>query len=256
MPDHSLTTADLVLLQEILDLSHIPAGVSPAETMHEVLERVQTLVGCDAIIVHVRHEVPEPQQRWASQRPPPEWSEGNKATTTLGTWSTALEWSEHWSVSDSVQEEAQLLLSCSTGPGASICILAPREHGTPYGSREITLLELLLPHLRPLVTAVYGPPEAAPPPTLTRRQVDILELVRLGMANREISRRLGLSEGTVRKHLEHVYARLGVLNRTEAVSAYFDASTPTAAPSRPAGRREHPADRDDRTGAGPPWEVA
>ncbi len=43
-----------------------------------------------------------------------------------------------------------------------------------------------------------------------------------GLTNRQIGRELGISEGTVRKHLEHVYARLGVTNRMSAVAAYPD----------------------------------
>lgn len=52
---------------------------------------------------------------------------------------------------------------------------------------------------------------------LTSRQVQVLELVREGCTNGQIARRMGLSEGTVRTHLNHVYARLGVASRTAAV---------------------------------------
>jgi DNA-binding CsgD family transcriptional regulator len=52
---------------------------------------------------------------------------------------------------------------------------------------------------------------------LTRRQCEVLELVRTGRANTQIARLLDLSERTIAHHLEHVYARLGVSNRTAAV---------------------------------------
>jgi DNA-binding NarL/FixJ family response regulator len=45
-----------------------------------------------------------------------------------------------------------------------------------------------------------------------------LRLVADGLTNRQIGRELGLSEGTVRKHLENVYARLGVQNRMQAIA--------------------------------------
>ena len=52
---------------------------------------------------------------------------------------------------------------------------------------------------------------------LTDRQREVLRLVRLGMANKQVARALGISSGTVRKHLEHAYERLGVQSRTEAL---------------------------------------
>jgi DNA-binding NarL/FixJ family response regulator len=51
---------------------------------------------------------------------------------------------------------------------------------------------------------------------LTRRESDILELLASGHSNREISRRLFLSEKTVKAHLASVFRKLGVTNRTQA----------------------------------------
>jgi len=45
----------------------------------------------------------------------------------------------------------------------------------------------------------------------------ILELLAVGLANKEIADRLGLSPGTVRWHLENIYSKLHVHSRTEAV---------------------------------------
>lgn len=53
---------------------------------------------------------------------------------------------------------------------------------------------------------------------LTERELEILELIAKGMSNAEAARALGLSPGTVRTHLEHIYAKLEVSNRTEAVT--------------------------------------
>lgn len=51
---------------------------------------------------------------------------------------------------------------------------------------------------------------------LTRREWDILNLLAEGHSNREISRRLFLSEKTVKAHLAAVFRKLGVSNRTQA----------------------------------------
>ena len=55
-------------------------------------------------------------------------------------------------------------------------------------------------------------------PRLTAREHEVLALVALGNTNAEIARRLWLAPGTVRKHLENVYAKLGVNTRTAAVA--------------------------------------
>jgi DNA-binding CsgD family transcriptional regulator len=54
---------------------------------------------------------------------------------------------------------------------------------------------------------------------LSPRQREILELVAAGKTNAEIATLLWISPGTVRKHLENAYDRLGVHTRTGAVAA-------------------------------------
>lgn len=56
---------------------------------------------------------------------------------------------------------------------------------------------------------------------LTPREYEILELVAEGRTNDEIARLLWVSPGTVRKHLENTYEKLGVHTRTAAVAAAF-----------------------------------
>jgi DNA-binding CsgD family transcriptional regulator len=55
-------------------------------------------------------------------------------------------------------------------------------------------------------------------PMLTAREREILDLVAEGKTNAEIAERLWLSRGTVRKHLDNVYAKLGVHTRTAAAA--------------------------------------
>ncbi len=51
---------------------------------------------------------------------------------------------------------------------------------------------------------------------LTRREMDVLRLVVEGKTNQEIALALGISDKTVEKHLEGVFAKLGVASRVEA----------------------------------------
>ncbi|GAA2235500.1 MULTISPECIES: response regulator transcription factor [Kitasatospora] len=56
-------------------------------------------------------------------------------------------------------------------------------------------------------------------PTLSPREAEILQLLAEGLANRQISRRLFISEATVKTHLVHIYDKLGVDSRTGAIAA-------------------------------------
>lgn len=53
-------------------------------------------------------------------------------------------------------------------------------------------------------------------PQLTDREREVLLLVRDGLANKQIARRLDIAERTVKAHLTSVYQRLGVTDRTQA----------------------------------------
>jgi two-component system, NarL family, response regulator len=53
-------------------------------------------------------------------------------------------------------------------------------------------------------------------PSLTAREMEVLELVARGMTNREIGAALSVGEETVKAHLKHVFVKLGASDRTEA----------------------------------------
>ena len=53
---------------------------------------------------------------------------------------------------------------------------------------------------------------------LTAREKEILELIKIGLENKEIAEKLHISPQTVRKHLENIYDKLQVNNRVEAIS--------------------------------------
>lgn len=57
---------------------------------------------------------------------------------------------------------------------------------------------------------------------LTAREVEVLRLVAQGRSNREIATQLFIAEKTARNHVERIYAKLGVNNRTQASLAAID----------------------------------
>jgi DNA-binding NarL/FixJ family response regulator len=53
--------------------------------------------------------------------------------------------------------------------------------------------------------------------SLTPRELEVLEHMRLGRTNRQIAEDLVISLGTSKNHVEHIIAKLGVSDRTQAV---------------------------------------
>ena len=65
-----------------------------------------------------------------------------------------------------------------------------------------------------LMNRMRAPGEEA----LTAREIEVISLVARGQTNKEIANALYLSEATIKTHLLHVFAKLGVDDRTEAVT--------------------------------------
>jgi DNA-binding NarL/FixJ family response regulator len=57
-----------------------------------------------------------------------------------------------------------------------------------------------------------------PDAVLTPREAELLSLLTEGLSNRELGQRLFISEATVKTHLAHIYAKLGVETRSAAIA--------------------------------------
>ena len=100
--------------------------------------------------------------------------------------------------------------------------------GPNFSLRDVLVVEMLRPSLiayeahRALVETVVrlkaGRPDAHVDVGLSSRENQVLDLVAQGASNSEIAQSLWISPGTVRKHLEHVYLKLEVTNRTAALA--------------------------------------
>jgi DNA-binding NarL/FixJ family response regulator len=86
--------------------------------------------------------------------------------------------------------------------------------------------------LDPAVTArvlsayrAHTPAEGAAPrvlPGLTAREVEVLQLVGTGATNAEISAKLVVSEVTIKSHIGHIFTKLGLRDRAQAIVYAFD----------------------------------
>ena len=88
-----------------------------------------------------------------------------------------------------------------------------------------SLARRLLKHFRvPEVPSADAAPPAVPMPAepegkkLSARETEILQLIAKGVSNSEAATMLTLSKATIRTHLEHIYRKLEVTNRVEAVT--------------------------------------
>ena len=105
--------------------------------------------------------------------------------------------------------------SQAPGPGKTARLFLFRGPGSDFSEEDRALLTLLRPHLRDAYLDAER--RRHPVPTLTARQRQLADLLASGRTSRQIARELGVSEGTVRKHLENIYRRLGAQSRTQAV---------------------------------------
>jgi DNA-binding CsgD family transcriptional regulator len=121
------------------------------------------------------------------------------------------------------EHDLMLTLPATPGPGLepgrTVRLIFCRTPGPDFSERDRALLTLLRPHLH----EAYLDAERRrhPIPRLTPRQKDLLRLLAAGHTNTQIARQLGISEGTVRTHLESIYERLHVSSRTAAVTCAF-----------------------------------
>lgn len=123
-------------------------------------------------------------------------------------------------------ERDEMLVPMTPLGGTDRRLLLLRNQDHPdFSEREKAMLALARPHIAELHTRRDR--ELRGEPHLTPRQWEVLRQVATGASNTQIAHALGLSDATVRKHLENVFLRLGVQSRTEAlarVHAFLDAA--------------------------------
>jgi len=111
--------------------------------------------------------------------------------------------------------------------GHQVCLVLPAPAGhraglalhrsTPFTAAETALADTIVPVLACAVLAARRAPVAGSE-LLTTREAAVLRSVATGMSDKQAAQALGVSPRTVGKHLEHIYAKLGVAGRTEAAA--------------------------------------
>jgi DNA-binding CsgD family transcriptional regulator len=167
------------------------------------------------------------------------------APVRISDWLSRRQWRANPLYQDSyrhMQLDDQIAVGAADRGGSFTGVSLGRA-GRGYTEDERDVLALVIPHVRAalrraetapveiqalrvaptLATTILGgglTPEALGGDLrLTAREKQVLSLVARGLTDQQIAGRLGVSVRTINKHLEHVYAKLGVSNRQAAVHA-------------------------------------
>lgn len=125
----------------------------------------------------------------------------------------------HVLVLTTYDSDADILRAIEAGATGYLLKDAPREELF----RAILAAARGEPVLAPSVTARLMQRAQAPARSaLSGREIEVLELVARGGSNKELARDLHLSEATVKSHLIHIFDKLGVTDRTAAVTVALE----------------------------------
>ena len=118
--------------------------------------------------------------------------------------------------------EHQLTVGLDAPLSHTKVFLFSRGAGSDFTVRDCAVLDALRPYFAGRYE-LWRSSRAATDPrgalaALTTREREVLRLVAEGLTNAAIAERLWISPGTVRRHLENVYSKLGVHTRTAAVA--------------------------------------
>lgn len=109
-------------------------------------------------------------------------------------------------------------------------VLFRAANGTDFSDRDRDVLAALRPHLRARearaalyrraqgVVALFDDGSGAVPEQLTPREREVVYLVAQGRSNAEVATALWVTPGTIKKHLENIYAKIGVGSRAAAAT--------------------------------------
>jgi DNA-binding CsgD family transcriptional regulator len=247
-----LARSDLAAILGFLELAYGTASEEPLPPA--ILESLSTLVGCDEVsfteLDRVRRKVirgvayrkdgpasgPGMETFWrlVHQHPLCAQTEAGRfdalkisdfvTSRELRRREIYSEWYRPW------ETEHELEVSIPSPLWHTKTLVFGRMRARPdFDERDRSIVSLLQPHLIQLYRNATlrqrladGCPEALVATDLTDREREVLLLVREGKTNSQIARELWIAHGTVRKHLEHIYRKLGVQSRTAALARLSD----------------------------------
>jgi DNA-binding NarL/FixJ family response regulator len=110
-------------------------------------------------------------------------------------------------------DEAQLLAASDLKPEGMVLKTSDPELLTECMDAVVAGKSWIDPEIKQRTRLAQERADSAPP--LTRRERELIELVRQGLRNRDIAAELGVTEGTVKVYLHAIFDKFRVENRTE-----------------------------------------
>ena len=135
-------------------------------------------------------------------------------------------------------EDCELVMAAAA-EGYSVISKDTEPEALMQALREVATGQRLLPLLSPeqTITREQSAVAESALTTLTDRERQIMRLVSEGLSNKEIGRRLSITDGTIKVHLHHIFQKLEISNRTVlaalAISQSDRAGTPEDKPAQP-----------------------
>lgn len=224
----TLSDADLTVMLGVAEGAHRLQATQ--ESVGVLLEVLQHAVPCDRIFWNRTRRHPDPARIVEIALPDPPIPVGQEFHTHLhehpvmsgrlgpvvtlsdvpvdvlkATWMYARAWEPTGIVHE-------IGVHLTHQPNEIHLLVMSRRDGPDFDERDRLVLRLLRPHLDAAFRTLAGMLAH-----LTPREIEVMRLVREGRTNQQIARRLGVTEATVAKHLEHVYSRTGAQSRVQAL---------------------------------------
>jgi DNA-binding CsgD family transcriptional regulator len=238
MDDLRLSDQDLALLLDAAGRCG-ECCPPPVAAVEDVLDAVASLVGCDVAFwdwYHLRpglddHGIVSATRTSAPRQAPlgpwldhldehPIMSGRHGPVTMISDVLDGSSLEETWLFQEALTPAgvaSEIGMELSHDPDEMSVVVLSRGPGMPFDERDRMLLRLLRPHVDAAIRRV-----TRPVPQVTPRELQVVRLVRDGLTNAQVARRLGIAEATVAKHLEHVFSRTGARSRTQAVALCAD----------------------------------
>jgi DNA-binding CsgD family transcriptional regulator len=236
-----LTASDLEGILAFLELAHGTTGDEPFPA--EALEALSRLVPCDevtfteldrvrrdllGVVFYRASDAPdgaghETYWRLAEQHPLcARTADGRLGAVKISDFLTSrefrrLEIYRDWFVTWNTEHELEVGLPSPLWHTKTFSFARSKDW-PDFDERDRSVLNALRPHLMHLYRNAKFRQDDGRAGVLTPREREVVALVREGKTNAEIARELWIAPGTVRKHLEHVYEKLGVGSRTAALA--------------------------------------
>ncbi|MBI5328091.1 MAG: autoinducer binding domain-containing protein [Deltaproteobacteria bacterium] len=107
------------------------------------------------------------------------------------------------------------ILSTHTRLGSIINFAGSKNH---FGAHQKAIVDIIIPHCHQAIAKVCKESARKPLPSLTPREAEIIQWIKDGKTNWEISVILNLSERTVKFHIENIKNKLNATNKAHAVA--------------------------------------